>query len=212
LEVSLSPLNSCADYFGEVTRVVASTEGATLDSAAADKKDQWWKQVKKESREEKLKAAEAELERRIRLVDEHIRSYNDRFLDIEDLLESRFESLQGVEDSVQKERKQLERRIKPAEALQVLSDERNDVLLKWLRVTLGMTKKALNHDDDSDEDDTSTSLSGEPGGVPFSLSDESSTSVAFDDSIAGGFYKEPQLAVSDMGVIYSDSSEANDDL
>jgi hypothetical protein len=134
------------------------------------------------------------------MLEEQITSYNERFLEIEDALNSRFDSLIGVQDSVQKDREQLETQLSFEDLMDASRLNRNDVLLKWLKLALGMTAKASSES----YDDESSVISDRSTREPFSLFHESASSVAFDDS----------LSVSDrpqMALLEEDADESDDD-
>jgi hypothetical protein len=175
--------------------------------ATANKRKAWWN-PKKESAEERTKAKEEEAELRSRMLDEHIASYNDKFLEMEDCIENRFDSLVNVQDSVLKEREQLEKKLSVADITDVIENSRSGVLLKWLKVTLGVTTRTSSMEQDDESSDCDSANSGEGSlGKPFTLFEDSTHSMAFDDSVADKLHGPSQLGI--LGE--EDKSDASDD-
>lgn len=178
-------------------------DAVSSDNATSNRRH-WWGS-KKEEREEKGKSKEEQMATRVKMLDEQISSYNQQFLDIEDRLENRFESLVSVEDSVQKEREQLEKKLSHIDIRDVEKNSKVLVLLKWLRVTLGITTST-----DMVEDDSVTSSSEDRSTTePFSLFDQSTQSMTFDDSESGFFGTQGPAGI--LGSMDEDSDGASDD-
>jgi hypothetical protein len=189
---------------------IASDE-ASPSGSTTDKRKSWWN-PRKESLEGRAKTKDSEPASRSKLLDEHIASYNSKFLEIEDQVESRYDSLTSVADSVQKERQQVEEKIPSADISHILKNNKSDVLLKWLRLTLGMTTKAYRTDEDDDYQDDESMDSHEDSasaGEAFTLFGESTTSIGLDDSIANGLSMQRPLGI--LGESGEDSDASDDD-
>ena len=200
------------DHFNQVTKIAALGEDLFTPRSPADKRKSWWN-PKKEGLEERSKAKDEELELRAKMLDEHISSYNERFLEIEDRIEGRYDSLLSVEDSVQKETQELEKKLSAIDVAEVMKDSRSDVLLKWLKVTLGMTTKAtIMDEEDEGSDRKSKDSSNSSLGEPFTLFGESAASLAFDDSAADALDAlDERRPMGILGERTDGSEDSNDD-
>ncbi|GKY93552.1 hypothetical protein MPSEU_000322600 [Mayamaea pseudoterrestris] len=182
------------DQFSKVTKIAVTDDNAQSSVTITERQQKSWWKPKKENDEDRAKGNVSE------------------FLEIEDQIESRFEALLSVADSVEKEREELKKKLSLAEVIDVGKNSRSDVLLKWLRLTLGMTTKANGMDeDDGNDDNSSLDLKNGSMGKPFTLFDDSNHSMDFDDSVSDAFQCHTQLGMLGERAEELDSSD-NDDL
>jgi hypothetical protein len=116
-------MRELGDYFATVVKVVESPDILTmLGPKRANKRTMWWgKPNEKEVAEEK--------ELRHKLLSEHIKFFNARFLEIEDEITGRCESVDGILEGLGNERSHLENGLEKSEFAKEKSNEDDDYFL-----------------------------------------------------------------------------------
>ena len=96
-----------------------------------------------DAEKEKLERKKEELELREKLLSEHVQFYNEKFLETEDIITSRAESLEEIQDLVRQQKEELEEQLGTAEFMRNMffgtGEETIHRLSKVLEIDLGAT-------------------------------------------------------------------------
>mmetsp|Transcript_32984 Transcript_32984/g.79772 ORF Transcript_32984/g.79772 Transcript_32984/m.79772 type:complete len:774 (-) Transcript_32984:283-2604(-) len=114
------------DYFEMVVRVVESPDILTMIRPTADAGSGWWGNRNRE------KQITEEKELRQRLLSEHIKFFNARLLEVEDEIENRSESVEGIKDALSGERETIEKDLVAEQLFHDVFSKSGEKLLKHM--------------------------------------------------------------------------------
>ncbi|KAL3936937.1 MAG: hypothetical protein SGBAC_007852 [Bacillariaceae sp.] len=114
------------DYFEMVVRVVESPDILTMIRPTTDSGGGWWGNRNRE----KQIAEEKDL--RQRLLSEHIKFFNARLLEVEDEIENRSESVEGIKDALSTERESIEQDLVAEQLFHDVFSKQGEKLLKHM--------------------------------------------------------------------------------
>jgi hypothetical protein len=119
------------DYFAMVVQVVESPDILTMLGPKASQRKNWWGGKAGDGKE-----VGEEKELRHRLLGEHIKFFNARLLEIEDEINNRSESVDGILEGLCFEREELEKELDETEFVLDLFSKKGEKLLKHMTVLM----------------------------------------------------------------------------
>ncbi|CAJ1948905.1 unnamed protein product [Cylindrotheca closterium] len=114
------------DYFEMVVRVVESPDILTMIRPTVNAGAGWWGNRNRE------KQIVEEKELRQRLLSEHIKFFNSRLLEVEDEIENRSESVEGIKDALSVERESIEQDLVAEQLFHDVFSKQGEKLLKHM--------------------------------------------------------------------------------
>jgi hypothetical protein len=119
------------EYFAMVVQVVESPDILTMLGPKASQRKNWWGGKAGDGKE-----VGEEKELRHRLLGEHIKFFNARLLEIEDEINNRSESVDGILEGLCFEREELEKELDETEFVLDLFSKKGEKLLKHMTVLM----------------------------------------------------------------------------